>query len=54
MLKCPYCKRVTEKGEPTAHFFTYAYKNPQRKEDGKKIFTQVKCCYRCKGEVLFA
>lgn len=46
MLKCPYCKRITEKGESTGHRFFFKKLIPK----GKKIITHIKCCMNCTGE----
>ena len=46
MLKCPYCKKITEKGESTGNLFTFRKLIPK----GKKIIKQVRCCINCAGE----
>ncbi len=52
MIKCKLCKRITEKKKPTGLFITYVYKNPERKEEGKRIYSAKKVCMNCHGSCL--
>jgi len=52
MLKCPLCKRQTERGEPTGQYLTMVYKNPENNSEGKRIFKSKKVCIDCNGECL--
>ena len=52
MLKCPLCKRQTERGETTGQFLTMVYQNPENKSEGKRIFKSKKVCMDCNGECL--
>ncbi len=53
MIKCKLCKRVTKKKETTGLFVTYVYKNPEKMEEGKRIYASKKVCMDCNGCVLF-
>lgn len=53
MLKCPKCKKNTQKGEPTASFKTYRFrKDPEtgKPTNAKEIESEVKTCFGCRGE----
>ena len=52
MLICKLCKRQTNPGEPTGKFLTIVYKNPKERNEGKRIFSEIKTCVRCSGERL--
>ena len=52
MIKCPLCKRQTEKGEPTGKYNTMVYKNPEDRAEGKRIFKSKIVCTNCSGECL--
>ena len=52
MIKCSLCDRQTKKGEPTGHFLTIVYKNPEKKELGKRIYKSIKVCMEHSGECL--
>ena len=52
MIKCPICKRQTEKGESTGKFLTIVYNNPNNDLEGTRIFKSQICCMNCNGGVL--
>lgn len=45
MIKCPMCKRITEKGEPTGTF-----RLMENLEKGKRIVSSQRVCINCMGE----
>ena len=52
MIKCPLCKRQTERGESTGQFLTMVYNDPKDKSKGKRIFQSKRVCMNCNGECL--
>ena len=52
MIKCPLCKRHTQKGETTGKFRTMVYKDINDQSKGKRIFKERTVCMNCNGENL--
>lgn len=49
MLKCPFCKRQTARGEPTGKFVTLVKIEYPNGIIGNRILKEVKCCTNCSG-----
>lgn len=47
MIRCPICKRVTKKYEPTGKFTTYVYKDLKDLTKGKDIYSELVVCMNC-------
>ncbi len=52
MIKCKLCKKQTKSGEPTGKFNTMVYRDPDNKEEGKRIWKSQIVCIGCSGECL--
>lgn len=52
MVKCPLCKKQTERGEPTGKYNTMVYIDPEDESKGKRIFKSKIVCMNCQGECL--
>lgn len=50
MIKCPKCKRVTEKGETTSNFTVFRLEKYGEEKVCKQIDSQIVVCNNCRGE----
>lgn len=49
MLKCPFCKKQTARGEPTGKLVTLIKVEYSNGTIGNRILKEVKCCINCSG-----